>query len=157
MKNPYVLIALGILVLVGIYFLSHWKPDNRTNREVAMTCTTDMATEFHIHPVLTIVVGGEQVDIPANIGVTSSCMMALHTHTPDGIIHVESPVQRDFTLGDFFAVWNQDFSKDQLFNLKSDEKNQVTMTVNGIPSDEYENLILRDADQILITYGPVVE
>jgi len=31
--------------------------------------------------------------------------MWLHTHAADGIVHIESPVERTFTLGDFFDVW----------------------------------------------------
>jgi hypothetical protein len=31
--------------------------------------------------------------------------MWLHTHAADGIIHTESPVERMYTLGDFFDVW----------------------------------------------------
>src|SRR5581483_12030445 len=38
----------------------------------------------------------------------------LHTHEPDGIIHVESPVNRKFTLGEFFDVWGLRFTKDCL-------------------------------------------
>lgn len=38
----------------------------------------------------------------------------IHTHDDTGIIHIESPVKRDFTLADFFAVWNKPFSKDQI-------------------------------------------
>jgi hypothetical protein len=31
----------------------------------------------------------------------------LHTHASDGIIHIESPSPRTYTLGDFFDVWHQ--------------------------------------------------
>ena len=39
-----------------------------------------------------------------------SCFYWIHTHTEDGIIHIESPVRRTFTLGDFFAIWQQPLS-----------------------------------------------
>ena len=35
------------------------------------------------------------------------CYYWLHTHTNDGVIHVESPTQRLYTLGDFFDIWRQ--------------------------------------------------
>ena len=38
----------------------------------------------------------------------------LHTHAADGIIHIESPVHRTFTLGDFFDVWGQSLGPDQV-------------------------------------------
>jgi hypothetical protein len=37
----------------------------------------------------------------------------LHTHTEDGIIRIEWPVQRTFSLGDFFAIWGQPLSSNQ--------------------------------------------
>jgi hypothetical protein len=36
-----------------------------------------------------------------------TCFYWLHTHAADGIIHIESPVQRTYTLGDFFDEWGQ--------------------------------------------------
>jgi hypothetical protein len=38
----------------------------------------------------------------------------LHTHVADGIIHVESPVKKVFTLGEFFDVWNQPLSSSRV-------------------------------------------
>ena len=38
------------------------------------------------------------------------CYYWLHTHTNDGVIHVESPTQRLYTLGDFFDIWRQPLS-----------------------------------------------
>jgi hypothetical protein len=37
--------------------------------------------------------------------------MWLHTHAADGIVHIESPVDRTFTLGDFFDVWGQQLTR----------------------------------------------
>jgi hypothetical protein len=31
----------------------------------------------------------------------------LHTHAADGIIHIESPIVRTHTLGNFFDIWNE--------------------------------------------------
>jgi hypothetical protein len=38
---------------------------------------------------------------------TGTCFYWLHTHAADGIIHIESPVQRTYTLGNFFDIWGQ--------------------------------------------------
>ena len=56
---------------------------------------------------------GAPVDIPAYIGIPAGarCIYWLHTHTPDGFIHVEAPVDRSFTLGDFFAIWGRPLDK----------------------------------------------
>jgi hypothetical protein len=86
-------------------------------------CGTIEQLAFHVHAHLTIFVSGRQRRVPAGIGIGTprtvaptplgafvtggTCFSWLHTHAADGIIHIESPVQRAFTLGDFFDVWKQ--------------------------------------------------
>lgn len=124
----------------------------RTNREVALACTSDMATQFHIHPSLKIEVNGADVTIPADIGIRTSCMNALHTHDMTGLIHIESPEKRDFTLADFFAVWQQPFSQSQVLGNKIDASHHITVTVNGNEVQTFENTIMKDGDKIVISY-----
>lgn len=154
-------LLIGIFVvailLVGVA-LSMFSPPSddpkpqKTNREIALGCTSDMATKFHIHPKLEIVINGERRQIPKNIGVQPSCMNPLHTHEEDGTLHVESPEQRDFTLADFFAVWNKPFTREQILDQKTDGEHVIRVMVNGKPSEEYENLVLRDKDSVVISY-----
>ena len=84
---------------------------------------------FHIHAHVAIYANGQPLTVPYGIGigkpwqvqqsteepfvVAGSCFYWLHTHTGDGIIHIESPVQRTFTLGDFFVIWGQPLSSSQ--------------------------------------------
>jgi hypothetical protein len=42
------------------------------------------------------------------------CIYWLHTHTSDGIIHIESPTKRIYTLGDFFDEWHQPLTPTQV-------------------------------------------
>ena len=42
------------------------------------------------------------------------CIYWLHTHAPDGVIHVESPTERIYTLGDFFDEWHQPLSANRV-------------------------------------------
>ena len=85
-------------------------------------CQTTEQTLFHIHAHLAIFVNGKARQVPAAIGVpgaqaeqtahgpfiaAGTCFYWLHTHAADGIIHIESPVQRTYTLGDFFDEWGQ--------------------------------------------------
>lgn len=106
----------------------------------------------HIHPKLRIVIDGKEERIPANVGVVGTCVRPLHTHDGSGEIHVESNVVRDFTLGEFFAVWGKTFSKDQILDAKADDKYRVVMTASGKENSDYERLILRDNDAIEIRY-----
>lgn len=126
--------------------------ENMTSREVALRSTTDMATEYHIHPELSIFVNGTEVPVPLNLGVKATGMTAIHTHDEKGVIHVEAPIQKDFTLGDFFAVWGKDFSSTKLLDNVVSENTQIVVTVNGQKVDTYENTILRDKDKIVISY-----
>jgi hypothetical protein len=70
-----------------------------------ISCEPTEALLFHIHAHLTIFVRGTPRQVPAGVGISASCFMWLHTHAADGIIHTESPVERVYTLGDFFDIW----------------------------------------------------
>jgi hypothetical protein len=87
-----------------------------------ISCQTSEQIVFHIHAHLAIFVNGKARQVPAAIGVpgaqaqqtpngpfiaTGTCFYWLHTHAADGIIHIESPVQRTYTLGEFFDEWGQ--------------------------------------------------
>ncbi len=123
-----------------------------TSREVALDCTTDMATRFHIHPHLQITILGKEEIIPANTGINGLCMHSIHTHDATGLLHVEAPVKKDFTLGDFFAVWGKTFNSKQILDFKADNTHAIHMSVNGKKVDTYENYIFQDKDQIIINY-----
>lgn len=146
MKKIGVLLGIifcAALVLGGIWYAVAHPAKLRTNREVALSCTTDMATQFHIHPRLSLSIKGVQQDVPANIGVKAGCMNPLHTHDASGTIHIESPEKRDFTVADFFAVWDKPFQKENM---------TVKMFVNGKENTELENYVMQDKDEIEIRY-----
>ena len=63
---------------------------------------------FHIHQHLDVFVDGKRLPggVPQGIGINDdSYITELHTHSADGIIHVESARKLDFTLGQFLAEW----------------------------------------------------
>ena len=97
---------------------------------------------YHIHAHLSIYVNGQPRALPGGIGIPGStviqtsegpvaqggqCIYWLHTHAPDGVIHVESPTERIYTLGDFFDEWHQPLSPNQVGTAKG----KVTAIVNG--------------------------
>jgi hypothetical protein len=72
----------------------------------AIPCDQLEHTQVHYHTVLRIFNQGNPVAIPTGVGRTASCFYWLHMHAGEpGIVHVESPADRVFTLGDFFEVW----------------------------------------------------
>jgi hypothetical protein len=94
-----------------------------------IACQPAEAVLFHIHAHLAIFVGGAPREIPAGIGIGAgaSCFMWLHTHAPDGIIHTESPVERVYTLGNFFDVWGAALDRRRV----GDAHGRVTAFVDG--------------------------
>jgi hypothetical protein len=59
--------------------------------------------------------------------VGGRCFYWLHTHDATGIIHIESPVQKTFTLGDFFAIWGEPLSRTDV----AGKRGPVTVYVDG--------------------------
>ena len=63
---------------------------------------------YHIHSQLTIKLpDGTTAEVPPNIGVNEDCMYWLHTHEPDGQLHVEAPDETLATLADFLEIWRR--------------------------------------------------
>jgi hypothetical protein len=92
------------------------------HRVDGISCQTSEQTIFHIHAHLTVFINGSPRQIPAGIGIpgaraqstpegpfigSGTCFYWLHTHAADGIIHIESPIHRTYTLGDFFDEWGR--------------------------------------------------
>jgi hypothetical protein len=107
-----------------------------------ISCDTREQTLFHIHTHLTIFVNGQPRQVPAGIGIpnavaqqtqagpfvaSGSCFYWLHTHAADGIVHIESPANRTYTLGQFFDEWGQSLGPAQV----GPAHGKVTVIVNG--------------------------
>jgi hypothetical protein len=107
-------------------------------------CGATEQLAYHIHAHLAAFFNGQSRALPGGIGIPGSqvvqspqgpvatggqCIYWLHTHAPDGVIHIESPTQRIYTLGNFFDVWQQPLSANQVGTLKG----KVTAYVNGKP------------------------
>jgi hypothetical protein len=95
-------------------------------------CDQMEGSVFHIHQHLTVLDHGKAIAIPPDIGrpLTSSCLYWIHTHTDDGIIHIESPKFRTFTLGQVFDVWGQPLSSTAVAAVRV-PKGQIHVYVNG--------------------------
>jgi hypothetical protein len=67
----------------------------------------DPRERVHRHTHLDLFVDGKRRTVPAGVGLdqTDTPVSPVHTHNPDGIVHVESPVDRAYSLAEFFAVW----------------------------------------------------
>ncbi len=92
-----------------------------------------MGMAEHYHPTLRIVIDGDEVSVPTNIGVDpAGAMSALHTHTSDGQIHVESDrAGQQFTLGQLFTQWDVALGPGNIGGLRAAQGERVVVTVNG--------------------------
>src|SRR5437870_11139268 len=73
--------------------------------------------------LIAVIVGGgiyvltlprDYILIPGGIGFSSTCARPLHTHDTSGTIHVETDVNQNYTIGDFFLR-----SEEHTFELQS--------------------------------------
>lgn len=140
------IIIAGVIIAVAIWAstMSIKPSDNSKSMSAQMV--------MHIHPRLYIEMGNQIYMVPQNVGIDPSMwkdhsldqygmtgMAPLHTHTNDGIIHVESNVKRDYTLGEFFDIWGID--------LKG---KTVNATSNGEPIPDYRAHVLKDEESIIL-------
>lgn len=120
-------------------------------------CDAQEGAVEHIHTHLQLFDRGRAVGVPAGIGipVDGSCLYWLHTHTDDGIIHIESPVRRTFTLGTFFDIWGMSLSARRAGSLQASRDRALRVTVDGRPWNGNPRAIpLRDHEEIVIQSGP---
>lgn len=111
---------------------------------------------LHIHQHLDILINGKPVPVPSGIGINpiARFISPLHTHDVSGVMHVESDVKRDFTLGQFFDVWGLRFSKSCIGGYCAKGGNTLRVFVDGKPvSNDPRNLVLQDHQEIAVVYG----
>jgi hypothetical protein len=120
---------------------------------LGLNALSQEALAFHVHQHLDIFVDGKRVagGVPALIGINDSAYITeLHTHTPDGIIHVESPRKLDFTLGQFFAEWGV-FLNSRCVGAYCDG---LKWYLNGMKqTGNPQKLVLRNHEEIAIVVG----
>ena len=118
-------------------------------------CDTLEQTAYHIHAHLTIYIDGKQVTIPQGIGIASdqSCFYWLHTHTSDGVVHIEFPKQGSPTLGNFLDIWGQHFQQSGFHNELASSADWTVYVDGKQVSSDFNHLILKPHQVITIAYN----
>jgi hypothetical protein len=110
-----------------------------------------------------------QILIPGNVGFDNTCARPIHTHDTSGTLHVETDVNRNYTVGDFFLIWGKLLNSSGVFVsnqglpsylacvtgqlvyhshpslaifYKKDGPKSISMTVNGNPEPLLQNYVL---------------
>jgi len=133
-------------------------------------CGATEQVAYHVHAHLVIFDRGRARKVPYGIGigppraaqatpygafvVSGSCFHWLHTHAADGIIHIESPTERQYALGDFFDIWGQPLGPDRVGPLRG----HVVALVDGrVYAGNPRSIVLRPHAQVQLDVGsPVV-
>ena len=117
---------------------------------------------LHIHSNLKIMMDNKPLIIPTGIDINQTLwndhsldsygmpamggmkgmegmieMAPLHTHSPGGLIHVESMAVKKYALGDFLRIWGVGFNG-----------KVVKASANGAPISDFANHVLKDGEQI---------
>ncbi len=129
----------------------------------SVPCLRDDLPAQHVHVHLVILDDGANVVVPAGIGVgrpwgvepdgfiaTGTCFAWLHTHDTTGVVHVVSPEQKSFTLGQLFAVWGQPLRHGGALNYTG----RLTVLVNGRPyGQDPGSVMLVNLSNIVLELG----
>ncbi len=153
-------------------------------------CQGNEKVVYHVHSDLRLYDHGHRVVLPAFVGIPASnainvqavdtsgmsqsshqCVYWLHTHnfdSPQGVIHIESPTQTQYTLGQFFDIWRSTASVDLAggyaneFNVDGGFPRALSVAatssihayVDGVPyHGSYRDILLRPHRLITIELG----
>lgn len=98
--------------------------------------------KYHIHQHLSVYWDGAPVVVPAALGIspTGIWISPLHTHTADGIVHVEANEHQEIKLHQFFTEWGVAMGGASVYE-------------NGQPVADGANLVLKDFQAIAVVWG----
>lgn len=107
---------------------------------------------YHAHALLTVYRDGEQVPVPADLGYDErGAHSSLHTHTPDGVIHMEADDPYPYTLAHVMTTWGVKFDATALGGDTATGDKKVHVYVNGQPAGP--DAPLKDGDNVVVAYG----
>jgi hypothetical protein len=134
------LVVLAVISLTGVRTTAQPVRGMATGATVdGIACQTSEQVAYHIHAHLTIYVSGVRQVVPAGVGIPGpqqvvngfveggKCLYWLHTHDTTGVIHIESPARRVYTLGQLFDIWGWPLSGTQVGGASG----HVTVFLNG--------------------------
>jgi len=129
---------------------------------IGLAALPAMGTRLHIHQHLDLYVKGRHVTVPAGIGIGVYArpvyFSPLHTHDATGVVHVESPIVKTFTLGQFFAVWGVRFTPRCLGGYCARGPDRLRVYSDGkLVTGDPRALPLREHQEIVVAYGTKAE
>lgn len=125
-------------------------PDGHGQAIDGIPCETREQLTYHVHAHLTVLDNGRPVSVPADVGRPGGCIYWLHTHDDSGLVHVEAPSARGFTLGQFFDIWGQPLNRGNV----AGHRGSVAAYVNQQPfTGDPRTIPLEDKESIVLEVG----
>lgn len=132
------------------------RPADTTQRaqEAGLLVASNEGNRVHFHVHLDILVNGKPTPVPADLGIGTTGLAELHTHDGTGVLHIESPQQSQWTLGQLFDEWNVRLTGTQIGGLAASPTTPLTAYVNGRAMlGNPAAISLRAHDEIALVYG----
>lgn len=121
-------------------------------------CNSSEGAAEHIHAHLQIFDRGKALTVPASVGIPpgGGCLYWIHTHAAGGYIHIESPVVRSFTLGQFFDIWDRELSPARADGAVAPRGKTLYVWIDGKPwhGSNPRSIVLHDRQSIVIQNAP---
>jgi hypothetical protein len=177
-------VGLVIAILIGLFLLGYFNskkiivsmnPENLTGiqkgstpwlpelknlgkrlQEIGLPALIQEGTALHTHEHLDIIINGQKIIVPADIGVNDAAGFSapIHTHDETAIIHVESPIVRTFNLGQFFDIWGVLLTKNCIGGYCNNGNQNLKVFVDGILfQGDPRTVELKNHEEIVITFG----
>jgi hypothetical protein len=154
-KRKYMMIIIPVIIAIaaaGIAGAIFYQPPTATAIS-GIECDRAEQLNYHVHSHLDIFVNGVQQQIPPDIGILSSpsCLYWLHTHSGDGLIHVEAPQAGQYTVGQFLDIWQQTNSTaffDSVSNMPA-----IAYVDGERFEGDYRSVPLESLRQVALVYG----
>jgi hypothetical protein len=155
-----IVISIPLVALLLLLMYISYGYETRAQSEGSSTSKDESNTIInHYHSQLNVTDNGESIPVPARIGIDPSLwkyhdldeygmqsmnmvmpgMAPLHTHDDSGIIHIETSINRNYTLGEFLKIWGIDL-----------DGITVKASVDGKAITDLENHILKDSEGIIL-------
>jgi hypothetical protein len=155
-------LIISTMALPFVYGQNQSANQNTSDNNAGLTIDSiqcDMVEHFnfHIHSGLEIKIDDRPIAIPGGIGIIpEKCIYWLHTHDDTGTIHIESPIEQTFTLGQFLNIWKA-FDNSSLNQVITNNiLNDTNLDANGKQIDgitDYKDMELKDNATISINFS----
>lgn len=160
---PVVVVALlvvGAVALIVVANLNSKSAAASGSPIDGIPCNSNEQLAVHYHAHLTILVAGNEAQIPANTGINQDqqCFYWLHTHDNSGVIHIEasqSSANRKFTLGNFFDVWGKRLDRTHVGATTLTGNQQMVIYVDGkVYTGDPRQIVLGKYTQVVLEVTP---